>query len=124
MRKRGDLTGNRMIFRHKKVMTSRFRGVGGAGVRQNEAGEAPGERGFAYSRRPADDQGMRQMAGEIGLKQLAFRLGMAENAKGLARMRRVVEAVGLRRSFCGTWRHRFSHCLPVGPPLKPVASPK
>ena len=69
------------------------------GMGEQKPGEPPGQRRLADSGGPADDEGLRQAVGAIGLEQRLLRFVMAKEIKGFARMRRFVEAVGLRRGF-------------------------
>ncbi len=70
-------------------------------MRQQEAGEPPGQRRLADTGRSADDESLRQAVGAIGFEQSLLRLVMAEEVEGFARMRRLVDAVGFRRGFQG-----------------------
>src|ERR1700730_5336174 len=97
-----------MIGGHKEVRPRLARGSRRIGVRQKKTRDAPGEGGFAYAGRSANNESLRQMSRQIGQNELPFHLGMTEAFIALARMRGIFKTVGLGTDFQGFGRHRSS----------------
>src|ERR1700730_15348210 len=95
MRHRGDLTGDRMLGGDKKIRPRLARGSRRIGVRQKKTSEAPGEGGFAYAERSANNESLRQVSRQIGQNELPFGLGMTEAIIAIARMPSIFKTVGL-----------------------------
>ncbi len=85
------------------------------GVGQHESRDPPGESRLADALRSADDPGMRHAPRAIGIEERSLGRRVTDKAHRLARMRRVLEAVGFRhpgplafhaRSFAGCFGGR------------------
>src|SRR3984893_1844933 len=97
-----------MIGGDKKLRRRLARGSRRIGVRQKKTREAPGEGGFAYAGRSANNESLRQMSRQIGQNEFPFSLGMTKAIIAFARMRGIFKAVGLGTGFQGFGRHRSS----------------